>query len=155
METETISLFDLISNGDVCCDIQGNDVEHVYEDICNKAKLPSGVDKELVKVELMEREKILSTAVGEGYAIPHPRKQVIQDNKDQCVIICYLEKDLDMHAPDARNVNTMFVLLTTSNKFHLQALSAIAAMTRDPEIKVALENRASKEEILEILNKNR
>jgi len=155
MENEKLDLYDLIEKGGVYSDIGGQDIEEIFENICNTVKFPQGVDKNLVYSELLEREKILSTAVGEGFAIPHPRKQVVTDDKNQCLFICYLDNEIDMHAPDSRNVKVMFVLLNTTDKNHLQALSDLANLIRNPEIKQALENKAPKEEILNIIKKNR
>ena len=154
MDSDKVDLYNLIDRGGVYQNIGGTTVQEVYSEICSRASFPSGVDPKTVESELLEREKLLSTAVGEGIAIPHTRKSVVTDENDQCILVCYLDNEINMNAPDARNVNLMFVLLSNSNSSHLKILSSLAKMIHIPDVKEALDKKVKKEELLEIIGKN-
>ena len=102
----------LIRNGGVFADVEGKTPEEIFNNVCRNVSFPEGFDVESLISELVEREKILSTAVGNGIAIPHPRKSMVKEDADQRIIVCYLKKPMDMSAPDERRVSVMFILLT-------------------------------------------
>lgn len=125
------NLCDLIIKGGVFNDIKGSSVEEVYDNFSKKIKLPDGLYPENVKAELIEREKILSTAVGNSVAIPHPRKHLICNPADERIAVCFSRENLDMHSPDSTNVFAFFVLLTYSSKSHLEILSTLASLVQN------------------------
>ena len=114
----------------------------VFDNAVSKiVPLPIGLERSTFRNELVEREKILSTAVGNGIAIPHPRKPLIKNDEDQRIIVCYPKKPLSMGEPDERKVCAMFILLTKSNQVHLQTLSAIAKLIHNKSFRDLLETR--------------
>ena len=151
MLTES-SINGLIRNGGVFKDVEGSTPEQIFKNLCNLADLPASFDKEKLASELTEREKILSTAVGNGIAIPHPRKSLVAEESDQMMMVCYLKTPIDMSAPDERKVSVMFVLLTKSSQFHLQTLSELARLIHDDEFKKFLETKPDMEALISKIN---
>ena len=143
----TFELEPFIEEGGVFVDVDGNTVEEVYTSVCSLLKLPKSFTKEELLEELLAREKILSTAVGNGVAIPHPRKPILQKEEEQLLAVCFLKKPLEMNAPDGKPVSVLFVLLSKSNQLHLQVLSSLAHLLHDDSFKKILETRPSKEEL--------
>ena len=124
------------------------------EDLCSLiqkggVKLPSGLDAKRLQDELVEREKILSTAVGNGIALPHPHRKVIDDPADQRIAVCFLKDPIDMQAPDSRKVYVYFILLTSASQKHLDILSGIANLAKDREFKALLETRPDEATLLD------
>ena len=79
-----------VQNGGVYFDIQGNDVKSVLKASLEKIlKLPDDFKADLLD-RLIEREQALSTGIGNGIAIPHPRVQLGYLN-EPLVAICFLE----------------------------------------------------------------
>ena len=84
----------LIRNGGVFTDVEGKTPQEIFANVCPKVDFPEDFDREALIAELVEREKILSTAVGNGIAIPHPRKSMVKEDEDQRIIVCYLKKPI-------------------------------------------------------------
>ena len=131
----------LIENGGVFDNVEGSTPEEIYDAVSKIVPLTIGLERSTFRNELVEREKILSTAVGNGIAIPHPRKPLIKNDEDQRIIVCYPKKPLSMGEPDERKVCAMFILLTKSNQVHLQTLSAIAKLIHNKSFRDLLETR--------------
>jgi PTS system nitrogen regulatory IIA component len=142
------SLCEMIRKGGVITSVSGETLESLYADVVHKIAVPAGVSTEVLLSEMLEREKILSTAVGHGVAIPHPRKQLVADESDQRVCICFLEKPFDMHAPDKHAVSVLFVLLTSVAGSHLEILSAIASLLQKSEFKKILDTKPDEETLI-------
>ncbi|MBQ2315332.1 MAG: PTS sugar transporter subunit IIA [Treponema sp.] len=130
----------LISRGGVFAEIEGTTVADVYLAALRKMHLPDYLSPEVVQAELLEREKILSTAVGNSIAIPHPRRSLITLDEDQRVGVFFLKEPLVMSAPDGRPVTTLFLLLTAKTSFHFETLSSLAALIQHDKFKTVLKS---------------
>ena len=139
---------DLLKDGVVLFDVEGKDTSAIYEKVSNEISLPDGVTKEGVYAALCDRERVMSTAVGYGIALPHCRGTILKDNNDQQISVCYLKDPIDMNAPDARHVFVMFVLLTSNSQTHLQVLSQLASLFKNSEFRQLLEKRAGMDELI-------
>ena len=142
----------LIRIGGVFADVEGKTPEEIFNNVCRNVSFPEGFDVESLISELVEREKILSTAVGNGIAIPHPRKSMVKEDADQRIIVCYLKKPMDMSAPDERRVSVMFILLTKSTQFHLQILSDLAKLIHQEDFRKFLDTKPNMDSLVEKIN---
>ncbi len=78
---------------------------------------------------LQQREKLSSTAIGKGVAIPHCRVPHIE----KTMIVCGISSHgIDWKSPDGQDVNVMFLILTPESRpqEHLKALSLIASVAK-------------------------
>lgn len=148
MENESFDLASLIHKGGVIDNVEGNTAEEIYANICKLIKLPDDMDANQVYEALCAREKILSTAVGNGIALPHARAPIMKQESEQRIIVVYLKEPIDMDAPDDRKVSVMFVLLTQNPQTHLKVLSSLAALIRKPSFKKLLDERASESQLI-------
>lgn len=148
-----LDLYSLIKRGGVFTGVEAESSKDVYSFICKNAELPCDVDRDNIFRELCLREEILSTAVGNGIAIPHPRRPLLKSAEDQRIIVCFLKNSLDMSAPDSRRVSVMFILLTSSPKDHVSILSQLAKLFREPGFKEVLEAGPDKEKLLEAVER--
>ena len=138
----------LIQKGGVYSNVKGSTAEEVYSNLSKLVNLPSNLSPEFVASELAEREKVLSTAVGNGVAIPHPKRPLLENEDDQRIIVCYPEHSVSMHSPDGKDVYVMFVILSHSTKFHLQALSALAKVLKNEAFQHKLETKPEQNVLL-------
>lgn len=85
----------------------------------------NGIARATVFDSLFAREKLGSTGLGQGVAIPHGR---IKGLKQAVGAFIRLDSPIPFEAPDGRPVNLLFVLLVpeTANELHLQILSELA-----------------------------
>lgn len=149
-------LFDicsLIERGGIYTGIPGNTAEEIYENLFKIVPLPECCKRINVAEELIARERILSTAVGNGVAIPHPRRPLMKTEKDQRIIVCYPENPVGMRAPDRKAVYAMFIILAESSKLHLEALSSLAKALKSSEFRSVLETRPNQYDLLVLLKK--
>lgn len=86
---------------------------------------------------LIARERLGSTAVGEGVALPHCR---FKDCKTPMAALLRLAEPVDFEASDRRPVDLVFVLVVPeeANDLHLQILGSAATALNDPGCRAAL-----------------
>jgi len=138
----------LIHKGGVYDNVEGTTAEEVYKKISTMIPLPSEMTAESVYNALAAREHVLSTAVGDGIALPHARAPIMKTENDQQICIVYLKNPIDMKAPDERKVFVMFVLLTFNSQSHLKILSKLVTLFRKPQFRKLLEKHAGEAELL-------
>ena len=87
----------------------------------------SGIDSGLVATSLAAREKLGSTGLGQGVAIPHGRIKGLKEARGAFV---RLKQPVPFDAPDGKPVSQVFVLLVPeqATDLHLQLLSELAQM---------------------------
>jgi PTS system nitrogen regulatory IIA component len=105
----------------------------------------------LLYQELLEREKMLSTAVGQKVAIPHPRypsDELFRENK---IVIAISKKGIDYDAPDKDRVHLFFMICALSEAIHIRLLAVISKLIRAPETIDKFIKAESKDEIMRLL----
>jgi PTS system nitrogen regulatory IIA component len=99
---------------------------------------------------LLERERLGSTGLGHGIALPHARMKEVDEAVGAFI---QLRQGVDFDAIDDRPVDLSFGLLVpeSANEMHLQLLSQLASMFSDAKLRQSLRAAESSEEILRIL----
>jgi nitrogen PTS system EIIA component len=105
-------------------------------------------DKELVYDLLVSREKLMTTAVGDGLAIPHLRVPIVVEVPRPALSIFFAREPIDMGALDGTPVHTLFLLLSLAPKQHLELLARLTFLFRQPAFVELLKRRADPETIL-------
>ena len=102
---------------------------------------------ELVK----EREESLSTAIGEGIAVPHAR---LPEGDDIHGIMALLDPPVDFDALDGIPVRLVVMIATPEGQDHkhLEVIAAISRMMQNPEIREAIFEAKTAEQIHEIID---
>ncbi len=100
-----------------------------------------GLARAVVYDALFDREKLGSTGLGQGIAIPHGR---IKGIKDALGAFIRLATPVPFDAPDGQPVDMLFVLLVpiSANERHLQLLSELAQMFSDKAFRDGLASAA-------------
>lgn len=98
-----------------------------------------GIDPNLIAETALERERIMSTGIGDGVAVPHARLAQIRAPR---VAIGMSPNGIDFNAPDGKPARIVFLILTPENdqEAQIDVLSEIArllgrAWTRDPVLR--------------------
>ncbi len=106
-------------------------------------------DIEKVKNSVLEREKILSTGVGSGFAIPHGKTEAVTE-----IIAAFgrIPEPIDFEALDGNPVNLVFLLIGKENLVgpHIKLLSRISRMMKKDEFRQALADAKTSSEIYNI-----
>lgn len=108
------------------------------------------VEKEAMVEVLLEREKLGSTGIGEGIAIPHGK---LQGLNNLIVAIGRSKDGIDFESLDGKPVHIFFLLMAPENSAgqHLKALAKISRMLKDDNFKRDLMEADSSEEIHSIM----
>ena len=130
-------------------DLAGVTFAEVLQSALDVFVLPPGSDKELIYDLLVSREKLMTTALGDGLAIPHLRVPVVVDVPRPMLGVFFTREPLDMGAMDGKPVHTLFLLLSLTPKQHLELLARLAFLFRQPEFVALLAGRAKPETILD------
>ncbi|OPY72118.1 MAG: PTS system fructose-specific EIIABC component [Syntrophorhabdus sp. PtaU1.Bin050] len=119
-------------------DLKGKTKEDVLVELVGALKSAGLIEneREVVNV-ILEREKLGSTGIGDGVAIPHGKLKGLRK------IICVFGRSIDgvdFDAIDSRPVHIFFLLLAPENSasLHLKMLSRISKLLRDPSFRKKL-----------------
>lgn len=124
-------LLSAMGRGGVFHDVGGTDAESVLE--AATIRLPNfpEASKQLLYQRLQERERLMSTGIGKGVAIPHPRTP-LKEMGDESILATFFLKDVvDFGSIDDKPVFVLFILLSPTTKKHLNLLSRLAFCVRD------------------------
>lgn len=124
------------------------------EDIINAmievvAKSPKVLDKEKVREAVFEREKIMSTGVGDGFAIPHGKTDAVSDIVGSFAITA---EPIDYESLDEKPVRLVFLLVSRANMVgpHIKLLSRISRLMNKPDFRNKLLTVNSATEVIEM-----
>ena len=143
-----VSLLELIRTGDVHYDIGGTTVREVIDEVVDTIPIPKSTDRDTVRASLLQREEMMSTAVGKGMALPHPRNPIISDLDDESVSVCFLKNQVDYGALDGEPVWALFIIISSNAKRHLEILSKISFLCKQDDFMKTLRERPKKKVFL-------
>jgi PTS system nitrogen regulatory IIA component len=128
-----MSFIELISPQAVIPSLKANSKKQALQDLAVKAAEITGRPEREILDVLMQREKLGSTALGAGIAIPHGKLPKLDRIHG---VFARLERPIDFEALDGQPVDLVFVLLApeSAGADHLKALSRIARLLRDQNL---------------------
>lgn len=110
------------------------------------------LDKEKVRTAIFEREKIMSTGVGNGFAIPHGKTEGVSD-----VVAAFgvTAQPIDYQSLDEKPVRLVFLLVGRDNMVgpHIKLLSRISRLMNKEEFRNKLLEVKTPQEVLETFRK--
>jgi len=152
LTSRPVIIGDLIRDGGIHYEITGKNICSVIETAVSRIPLKGDLERKEILTSLIEREKMMSTAVGRGIALPHSRNPVIADADCETVSICFLSNPVDFNALDKEPVHTLFVIISSSPKRHLEILSKISHLCQRKDFVELLKSRSDQELILRRIN---
>jgi PTS system nitrogen regulatory IIA component len=130
-ECDLDSLLNAVKRGGVIYDLGGSSVSEVLKAAVEMIPVLSPPQKEELYEKLLERERLTSTGIGKGIAIPHPRSPMPDAAPQSLISTCFLKEKVDFEAVDDQPVTVMFILLSPNVKSHLHLLSRLSFCVRD------------------------
>ncbi|MBM4400110.1 MAG: PTS sugar transporter subunit IIA [Candidatus Cloacimonetes bacterium] len=131
------------------------EVENKYEAIrylSEKAKdLKLVRDARWLYEVVVAREELISTAIGNGIALLHPRHLHPSKIKSPSILFGRSETGVDFDAPDNKPVHLFFMLLLHNDKQHLFSLSYISKLLINPKVLEELSSAGVVEDVHKIL----
>jgi PTS system nitrogen regulatory IIA component len=124
-------LSDILTVGATCCGLKVNSKKRVLENICQLASSQVGdIETDQLLASLIAREKMGSTGIGNGIAIPHGR---LPNASKVVAVLVTTERPIDFDAIDNREVDIFIALFVPENSCqeHLNTLQSIAKLFSD------------------------
>jgi PTS system nitrogen regulatory IIA component len=108
------------------------------------------IDREVLGKVLLERERLASTAIGEGVAIPHGKLDAVGK---LVAVVGRAPEGVDFDSMDGRPTHLFFVLVAPENStgVHLKALARISRLFKDPEFRTRLMQAKDAQEIFRVI----
>jgi PTS system nitrogen regulatory IIA component len=141
-------LVEALQAGGIFYRVGGTDKESALRSVVEHMRLPDEVDREFVLRVLLARERLQSTGIGDGIAIPHVRNPIVLHVSRPMITLCLLEHPVEFDALDGKPVFALFSLVSPTVRAHLRLLSRLSFALNDARFKDALIRQASRDEIL-------
>ena len=145
-----MNITDVLSPERTCCSVPGVSKKRVLEFIANfLSENTSFINADQLYQELISRERLGSTGIGEGIALPHCR---LTGCSKITGLLLKLESSVDFDAIDGQPVDLVFALIVPDeqNEEHLQTLSAIAELLQSSEVRQQLRGCTSDDKLYQI-----
>jgi PTS system nitrogen regulatory IIA component len=135
----------------IICDDKKCTKKRVLEMLSNELASISGIETNVIFQELIARERIGSTALGNGVALPHVR---LEGLKKPVAVFLKLESGVDFDSPDELPVDLIFGLLVpeSATEQHLQILSKIAELFHDSVCRSRIRECSTPQSVFQLLN---
>lgn len=127
-----MELRDLIAPEAVIPSLKAKTKKQALQELAQRAAGLTGLDGRDIFDTLLQRERLGSTGVGRGIAIPHGRVSALNSIVS---VFARLDEPIDFDALDAEPVDLIFLLLAPEHAGadHLKALARISRLLREPE----------------------
>ena len=139
----------LLTPSSIALDVVADSKARLFDETGALFERSSGISRAVVSASLAAREKLGSTGLGQGIAIPHGR---IKGLAKATGAFIRLAKPIAFDAPDGKPVEQLFVLLVPEHatEEHLQLLSELAQMFSERSFRDRLGAATSGDELLQL-----
>lgn len=144
------SLYRAIHKGGVYHGIPGKNKEEVIQATMQLLAKNLNLDADVLSDLLLDREKLMPTALNQGIGVPHTRDFLLNAPYD-VVVVAFPEEPIDYGALDGLPVHSLFFLFANKDARHLHLLAKIAHFASLPQALELLQSKPSKEKLLQFV----
>ena len=136
-----MQIADFLSPDDTLCDVRAADKDRLLRELTGRAANALRLDAAALADAIAQRERLGSTGMGDGIAIPHAR---IAGLSKPFGLLARLRRAIDFAAIDGKPVDIVFLLLLPSAAHgeQLTALASVARRLRDAQVTADLRDAA-------------
>ncbi|MBP5534757.1 MAG: PTS sugar transporter subunit IIA [Alphaproteobacteria bacterium] len=147
-----MKIADILNFARIQLDVPATSKKQVLETISNLAADSTGCERQIIFDALVERERLGTTGIGKGVAIPHAR---LAGLKDLYCLFMRVNPAVDFESVDGKAVDLIFCLLVPeeSGADHLKALARISKLLRNDEICAELRSVRDPKDVLMLVDK--
>jgi PTS system nitrogen regulatory IIA component len=146
-----MTLLDILSPRSVLVGLQGETKEEIIKELVDSLESGAVVtDREKVLQAVIEREKIMSTGIGDGIAIPHGKSDAVTR---LAAALGIHKRGVDFEALDGEPAYVFFLLVSPANVSgpHIKALARISRLLKNDDFKKRLISAADAAEIMRLI----
>ena len=128
-----MEIVDLIGPDSVIANLKATSKKQALQELATQAAALTGIEGRVIFDTLLERERLGTTGVGQGVAIPHGKLADL----DRLVGICArLDHSIDFESVDEQPVDLIFLLLAPEDAGadHLKALARVSRLLREQTV---------------------
>lgn len=125
-----MEIVDLLNTDSIVCPLKVSSKKQALQELAHRAAELTGIKERLIFDTLLERERLGTTGVGRGIAIPHGK---LADLDQLCGLFARLDSPVGFDALDDEPVDLIFLLLApeSAGADHLKALARVSRLLRD------------------------
>lgn len=145
-----MKISDILNEKVISSDMECRDKEDAINKMIELASFSGNmIDKEIVRKCVFDRENLVSTGVGKGFAIPHGKTDQI---KDIIAAFAVLKEPIDFDSIDLEPVKFIFLIVGKESLLnaHIKLLSRISRIMNKDEFRDKLEETKTPADILKI-----
>ena len=145
-----MKISDILSTDVIAVNMETADKEDAIRKVIDLASKSGMIlDKEKVSKTIFEREKLVSTGVGKGFAIPHGKTDSIED---VVAAFAITKEAIDFDSIDGEPVRFIFLLIGKENLLntHIKLLSRISRLMNKDEFRERLLDAKTSDDVLAI-----
>ena len=148
-----MNINDMLYADSFLVNFNGTSKKQVLDELSKLAEKKLKINSRTLLENITKREKLGSTAVGNGVAIPHANVPNIEKSY---VFVSTLVNGLDFNSTDDQLVDIVFLLIAPENNGseHLQALAFISRLLRNKELTTKLRGCKSTESALAVISQS-
>ncbi len=146
-----MKLSEILSNDLVIIPLKSHDKDSIIKEMVDHLYQKKKIgNRDKILRAILDREKVMSTGVGDHVAIPHGKADGV---KDIVASLGITESDVDFHSIDNKPVRLIFLLVGPPDKTgpHLKALSRISRLMHREEFRNKLLNSKTPDEVMNII----
>ena len=151
---EIVKITDYMSEDLICLDLESKTKSEVLVELSKLMEKSPNIEKgdEVVYKASVEREKIGSTGIGKGVAIPHAKTE---GAKGLTIAFGVSKDKIDFKSIDNEDVNIFFVFASPNkdSQVYLKVLARISRLIREKDFREGLLNCKTSKEVLEYIDK--
>ena len=146
-----MTITDLVAPEAIIPALKVNSKKQALQELAARAATLTGQNERSIFEVLLQREKLGTTAVGYGVAIPHGKLPKLEK---MFGLFARLERPIDFEAMDGQQVDLMLLLLAPegAGADHLKALARVARLLRDQDIANKLRASRDAESLYAVLS---
>ena len=148
-----MNINDMLSSDAMLINFDGTSKKQVLDELSKLAEKKLEINPRTLLESLIKREKLGSTAVGNGIAIPHAN---VSNIEKPYVFVSTLINGLDFNSTDDQPVDIVFLLIAPDNNRseNLQALALISRLLRSNELTTKLRGCKNTESALAVISQS-
>jgi len=147
---KNFSLYRAINHGGMLQNLACKNKEEAIRTTTKLVSKNLHLDAEGIAELLLDREKLQSTALNGGIALPHTRDFLLPGKQD-AVVVVFPENPIDFDSLDGKPVHVLFFLFAGSDKMHLHLLAKIAHLCSLPQARDLLQSKPEKEVLMQFI----
>lgn len=148
--SQQYSLYRAVYKGGVYHNVPGANKEQVIRNTMQLVTKRFELDADVISELLLDRERLMPTALNNGLAVPHTRDFLLKEHFDAIVVV-FPEKEIEYGALDGKAVHTMFFLFACEDKRHLHLLAKLAHLSSKEQIQELFKRKPDEKKLLEVI----